>query len=116
MGTVNKRQIGSSYEQIAMDYLKRQGLVILERNYHCRSGELDLIAKDGTYLVFAEVKYRASEKRGNPLEAVNHQKQQHIRQAARYYLYQHGYAEDTPCRFDVIGILGTELIWLRDAF
>ena len=54
----NKRRTGGCYEAAAAAYLEKQGLVILRKNYRCRSGEIDLIARDGRYLVFIEVKYR----------------------------------------------------------
>lgn len=116
MAEENKRKIGGRYEAVAARYLERQGLRILEQNYRCRSGEIDLIAGDGHYLVFVEVKYRANRRNGEPAEAVNDYKQQHIRRAAQHYLYSHRYETDTPCRFDVIGILGEEVQWIRDAF
>lgn len=113
---MNKRQVGSSYEEIAAACLIKEGYRILERNYRCRQGEIDLIAKDGRYLVFIEVKYRSDRKKGDPSEAVDGRKQEHIRRTAVYYLYQHGYGEDTPCRFDVVSILGEEIRLIRDAF
>ncbi len=112
----NKRQIGSHYEHLAAEYLKQRGVEILEQNYQTRYGEIDLIARDGRYLVFIEVKFRTKATKGNPAEAVDFRKQQRIRNAARYYLYKHRYGEDTPCRFDVIGILGNEIQWIKNAF
>ncbi len=112
----NKRQVGSHYEQLAADYLIKNGVQILERNFRCSQGELDLIVRDGRYLVFIEVKYRTTVSKGEPLESVNLRKQQRIRNAARYYLYQHRYGEDTPCRFDVISILDGEIRWIQNAF
>lgn len=112
----NKRALGSHYEQIAADHLANHGARILEQNFRCRQGEIDLIVKDGRYLVFVEVKYRSSVGKGDPTEAVNPFKQQRIRNSARYYLYQNRYGEDTPCRFDVVSILGSEVRWIRDAF
>lgn len=112
----NKRQVGSCYEQMAADYLTGQGVQILERNYRCRGGEIDLIVRDGCYLVFVEVKYRSSSAKGDPAEAVDGYKQHRIRNVARYYLYDHRYGEDTPCRFDVISILGDEIRWIKNAF
>lgn len=112
----NKRRIGSRYEEQAAAYLRQQGLIIQAQNYRNRYGEIDLIAKDGDYLVFIEVKYRRDEDKGNPFEAVSGGKQQRIRNTARYYLYQHRYREETPCRFDVIGILAREIRWIKNAF
>lgn len=112
----NKRSIGSAYEQQAAAFLDKRGYQLLEQNFYSRHGEIDLIAKEGDTLVFVEVKYRKSEKNGNPAEAVTGKKQQHMLAAARYYLFSHGYPEDTPCRFDVVAILGEQVTLYRDAF
>lgn len=116
MNAENKRDTGRRYEQAAARYLEQQGLRILERNYRCRQGEIDLIAQDGRVLVFVEVKYRKTAAKGEPAEAVTPLKQQRIRSVASYYLYSRRHGEDAPCRFDIIGILGEELRWIRDAF
>ncbi len=113
---MNKRQLGGEYEQMAAEYLRAQGVAILEKNYRSRNGEIDLVGLDGRYLVFVEVKYRQSAKNGDPSEAVTASKQSHLRKTAQYYLYSHRYGEDTPCRFDVISILGGDIRWIRDAF
>ncbi len=115
-GQRNNRQLGTRYEQVAAQYVQRQGAVVLERNYRCRMGEIDLILRDGRYLVFAEVKYRKDLSKGDPGEAVHIYKQKRIRNGARYYLYSHRYGESLPCRFDVISILGDEIRWLKNAF
>ena len=112
----NRRRVGAEYEQQAAEYLERKGFRILERNYYTRAGEIDLIARDGTYLVFVEVKYRKDARDGHPLEAVDLRKQGRIRRAARVYLRFHNYGEDTPCRFDVVGILGEAVTHVEDAF
>lgn len=116
MNTGNKRATGSRYEQAAADFLRQQGLRILEQNYRCRQGEIDLIAQEGRTLVFVEVKYRKTAAMGDPAEAVTALKQSRIRNAAGYYLYSRRHGEDTPCRFDVVSILGQELRWIQDAF
>lgn len=115
-GMDNKRKTGSLYENMAAVFLEQQGFLILERNYHDRRGEIDLIARDGRYLVFVEVKYRKNSRMGYPEEAVGCKKQQHIRHTAEYYLYSHRYCGDTPCRFDVVSILGEEIRLIKDAF
>lgn len=89
---------------------------ILTRNYHCRQGEVDIIAKEHPYLLFVEVKYRRNLRKGYPAEAVTMQKQKRIYQVARYYLYEHRLPEETPVRFDVVSILGTEIQYIRNAF
>ncbi|MDD6305519.1 MAG: YraN family protein [Clostridiales bacterium] len=112
----NKRAVGSAYEKIVGEYLGRQNYQILEYNFRCRIGEIDLIAKEGGYLVFIEVKYRDSEKRGNPLEAVTRKKQRIISKVASYYCVTHGYGEETPCRFDVAAVLGEKITVIKNAF
>ena len=114
--SVNKRQTGTSYERKAEEYLIEKGYTILERNFRCRSGELDLIAKDGEYICFVEVKYRATNAYGNPLEAVDYRKQLQIRKVAKFYLMKQKLGEWTPCRFDVIGFCGEEMVHIEHAF
>lgn len=112
---MNKRNTGKQYESLAAEYLQRQGMVILERNYRNRTGEIDLIGRDGEFLVFVEVKYRRDLRTGDPAEAVTARKQQRIRRTAQYYLYSHR-CGNVPCRFDVVSILGEEIRWIPDAF
>ena len=113
---MNNRQVGSNYEQLAAEYLKEKGMTILEMNFHNRSGEIDIIAKDGEYICFVEVKYRTTNQYGSPLEAVNYRKQQQIRKVALYYLMRNGLNEWTPCRFDVIAFEGDEITYIENAF
>lgn len=112
----NKRAIGSRQEELAAAYLEQRGVRILERNYRSRQGEIDLIARDGDYLVFIEVKFRKDNRHGVPAEAVNARKQQRIRHTAAYYLYQSRYGDDVPCRFDVVAILDNDIEWIKHAF
>ena len=80
-----------------------------------RAGEIDLIAKDGEYLVFCEVKYRSDGRKGSPLEAVGAGKQRTIFRCAMFYLTEH-HMGNVPCRFDVVGIEGTEVVHIKNAF
>lgn len=114
-GTMNKRAVGSHYEGLATAYLLKKGYVILENNYRCKLGEIDIIAKWHEYIVFIEVKYRKTKQFGYPREAVTYQKIQHIVRTAQYYLKTNvGY--EKACRFDVIEILGEEITHLEAAF
>lgn len=113
---MNKRAVGAEYEQKACDYLVSRGYVIVERNFHCRIGEIDIIAKDGSTLVFVEVKYRKDLKMGSPLEAIDKRKQYAIRRTALHYLYERGIPMETAMRFDAIGILGENIEHIKDAF
>lgn len=111
-----KRKTGALYEQRAAEYLEKKGYRILQRNYRCRAGEIDLVARDGVYLVFLEVKYRRDNKAGLGEEAVNAAKQSRIIRAARRYLYEQRLPQDQPCRFDVLSFLGEQVTLIQDAF
>lgn len=113
---MNKRQVGSEKEAKIRKYLEDRGYRIYEMNYRCRQGEIDIIAQDGKYLVFVEVKYRRLTEHGFPEEAVDVRKQRRICKAARYYMYCHGMDEYTPVRFDVAGILSDEITYTENAF
>lgn len=112
----NKRKLGNQKEELAANYLLEQGAAVLTKNFYFHGGELDLIAKDGEYLCFIEVKYRKNTKFGHPEEAVTAAKQRKIIQGAKLYLYQNHYPVDTPCRFDVISIYQEEIRWIQNAF
>lgn len=114
--SVNKRQMGTSYELKAENYLREKGYKILETNFRNRSGEIDIIAKDGEYFCFIEVKYRTTNDYGNPLEAVDFRKQNQIRKLAMYYLMKNKLSEWTPCRFDVIAFEGEKMTHVENAF
>lgn len=113
---MNTRKIGTEYEKKATVFLEKQGYQILEHNYRCRMGEIDLIARHEGYLVFVEVKFRSTHTQGNALEAVNRRKQTTIRRVAGHYLMSRHLPEDTPCRFDVVGITGEEMVLVKDGF
>lgn len=113
---MNTRKTGAEYEALAEQYLKSQGIKIIERNYRNRNGEIDLIGKNQEYLIFFEVKYRKNQKSGNPAEAVNFYKQKKICQVADYYRLTHGIGEFCAIRYDVISICGEEIVWYQNAF
>ena len=97
-----RQDLGRFGEEKAVDYLISRGYAILERNFRCRLGEIDIIAeKDGT-TVFTEVKLRKNSLYGAAAEFVNSSKQRKLRCTANFYL--HGKASESPCRFDVIEI------------
>lgn len=104
------------YFSVTAEYLKTQGYEILEKNYRCRIGEIDLIAKEGETLVFVEVKYRRNDKMGDPKEAVNRKKQKKISMTASYYLMRECGRMDIPCRFDVAAVLGEQIEVVKNAF
>ncbi|MCD8196023.1 MAG: YraN family protein [Lachnospiraceae bacterium] len=113
---MNKRRVGAQYEDLAARCLEEKGYRILERNYRCRQGEIDLIALDGRCLVFVEVKYRRDGRSGDPAEAVNFRKQRRIIRTAAYYCYNKNIGESHPCRFDVVSVLGSEVRHIENAF
>lgn len=111
----NRRAVGTWYERKAGEYLEALGYEIIQYNYRCKKGEIDLIARDGEYLVFCEVKYRSDSGKGHPGEAVDLRKQRIISQCAMYYLLENGIS-DMPCRFDVVGIEGGRITLFQNAF
>ncbi len=100
---------GSKGEEIAVNFLKEKKFKILERNYSNKIGEIDIIAEDKNCLVFVEVKARETLQFGRPAEAVDHRKQQKLRNVAQVYLMTKK-KELYDCRFDVVEILGEEVL------
>ncbi len=98
-----KRDLGNNGEKIAVKYLERIEYEILKRNFYCRQGEIDIIAKDKNEIVFIEVKTRTNNYFGNPSDAVNAIKQKHMYKAAKYFLYKMDWL-DLFIRFDVIEV------------
>ena len=113
---MNKRTIGTEMELRASDFLEKQGFQILERNFQCRTGKIDIVAWERNTLCFLEVKYRQNQHYGSPFAAITPHKQKTIRQVAAHYMLTHHISQNTPCRFDAVGILGNEIELIRDAF
>lgn len=111
----NRRKIGGNYEIKACEYLESKGYTVLENNYHCRFGELDIIARKGDTIIFVEVKYRKSKSMVHALESVGYSKQLVISNCAKYYLTV-SKLFNSACQFDVIGFEGEELIHVKNAF
>lgn len=111
---MNKRGTGTFYEEAVCNYLKNAGIEILVRNYRCSMGEIDIIGTQGDVLIFFEVKYRKNDSFGDALEAVDLKKQKKIINCANYYLAFK--QNDKYIRFDVIGITGDNIKWIKDAF
>ncbi|MEH8019886.1 YraN family protein [Rheinheimera metallidurans] len=111
-------KLGQLYEQLALDYLQNQGLQLVQRNFQCKLGEIDLVMREGSCLVFVEVKYRASNAFGGAAAAVTRSKQQKLLRTSRWYLQQHRLTEQT-CRLDVMAIEGQapyQYQWIKNAF
>ena len=99
-----KKDFGNTGEKMAAEYLKKQGYIILEKNFYCKQGEIDIIAKDKNEIVFVEVKSRSDIGYGCPSEAVNKEKIRHLYKTAKYFLYKNKILNNFT-RFDVIEIL-----------
>ena len=113
---MNKRAVGSKTEDEAARFLAGCGLTVIEQNFRCRFGEIDLVARDGKFTVFVEVKYRKDSKAGSPEEAVSAAKARKISKVSDYYRVVHKLPEDSPVRYDVVAIDGDTFRWYRNAF
>jgi putative endonuclease len=108
---------GRDAEHQAAVFLQQQKLKLLEKNYRCRFGEIDLIMQDGNMVVFVEVRMRTSNQFGGAAASITTAKQVKLARAARHYLARCN--DDFPCRFDVILISGNkddEIEWIQNAF
>ena len=118
MAQTQQQLTGRNNEILACQFLKQHKLQLVESNYHCRYGEIDLIMRDSDSLVFVEVRYRARDHFGSAMESVNIHKQRRLIATAKHYLQQ----TQTPlaARFDVIAISGngreSNIDWLKNAF
>jgi putative endonuclease len=110
---------GKRGEELAATYLAEAGYRIIERNYRCPFGEIDIIAEEGETLVFVEVKSRRSEAYGDPQLAVGHQKQKKISRIAMNYLKEKNLCH-RPARFDVVAVkllpAGRKIELIQNAF
>ena len=107
---------GAAAETLAAAFLQRQGLEITARNYRCRFGEIDLIARDGKTLVFVEVRQRKAENFGGAAASITHDKRTRLLRTARHYLAQD--RGEHPCRFDAVLLSGEppRVEWIQNAF
>jgi putative endonuclease len=114
-GLRTARQIqGQDAEDEALAHLKQNGLALIERNFRCKGGEIDLVMQQHDTLVFVEVRKRADQRHGGAAASVTAAKQGRLIIAAQVYLQR--YKDSPPCRFDVIAIDGGVLTWLENAF
>lgn len=107
---------GDLAEQIAADFLLAQGLDLVERNYHCRFGEIDLIMRHADILVFIEVRLRSHAGFGGAAYSITSAKQQKLIRTAQHFLQQYG---NPPCRFDAVlldQLSAPDITWIQDAF
>jgi len=109
--------IGQNAEKRACDYLKRQGLQLIEQNYRCKQGEIDLVMRQNHTIVFVEVRYRKNALHGSGAETVTFSKQKKLLSSATQYLLERYNSVDLPCRIDVLS-LGTnnhDTQWIQNA-
>jgi putative endonuclease len=115
-GSAEKRQQaalrGRAAEDRALAYLQQQGMQLVERNFSCRCGEIDLIMREQKTLVFVEVRQRSSAQFGGAAASVTATKQTRLWRTAEYYLQR--YPKPPSCRFDLIAIESGELSWIRN--
>lgn len=102
----NTLATGQESERLAEQFLQSQGLTLVERNYRCKAGEIDLIMRDDEHLVFVEVRFRKSGRFGSASETIDSRKQQKVIRAAEHYLQARWRGSLPACRFDVIAIQG----------
>lgn len=116
----NNRRIGSEYETLAIEYLQKQALKLLNRNFSCKMGEIDLIFRKNDMIIFVEVRFRKNAFFGGPLMSVNYNKQQKLIRCAQFFLRCNPTLYNHPCRFDVMSITlkngMPEIEWVQDAF
>ncbi|HEY6177689.1 MAG TPA: YraN family protein [Kofleriaceae bacterium] len=106
---------GAAAERGAVQLLVAAGYEIIERNFRCKAGELDIVARDDGVLVFVEVRSRSDDEHGHAAEMVRRRKQRRVVRVARCYVAA-AQPQFEHCRFDVVAITGDEAILLKDAF
>lgn len=111
----NTRASGAQAEDLALQHLQSAGLQLIERNWTCKGGEIDLVMRDGATLVLVEVRHRSSADRGDGLDSVGPGKRQRMITAARQYLSAHPALARGACRFDVVASGPGGLRWVRNA-
>ena len=104
MTDLDRAEVGRAGEDEAARLLKKNGFKMIDRNYRCRFGEVDIIATDGAVLVFVEVKTRSPSSFGTPAEAVTPRKQGKLIKTARHYISENPKKADSPIRFDVVSV------------
>lgn len=111
----NKIERGASAEACAAQLLVEAGYRIVERNFRCKAGELDIVARDGDVLVFVEVRSRSDDEHGSAVEMIRRTKQRRVARVATYYLATAEPVFD-ECRFDIVAITAGAPILIKDAF
>lgn len=112
---MDRRATGHQAEETALEHLSEQGLELLERNFRCKMGEIDLIMRHDDTLIFVEVRYRNDTTRGTGAESITRAKIRRIIKTAEYFLLVHPEYHDIDCRFDVVS-LDDSIDWIQNAF
>jgi putative endonuclease len=116
----NSNIVGRQVEKASLVYLKKQGLRLLNKNFHSKMGEIDLIMLEENTVVFIEVRYRKKSSYGDPIETVGYHKRRKLLLTAQYYLQTQRQNKNDSCRFDILGVstYNAELNfnWLKNAF
>ncbi len=113
---------GERYEAQALCLLERSGMKVLERNYRCKLGEIDIICTRGRQLVFVEVRCRKNSRYASAAASITIAKQRKLVRTAQYYLQRKGWSNKRPCRFDVVTFSTPQspdedgIQWLQNAF
>ena len=114
------RQVGFNAEDQALAFLLNQQLILLQRNFSCRHGEIDLIMRDRDHIVFIEVRFRKNQSHGDGATSVESRKMAKLVKTATYYLVSNNLYDKIPCRFDVVsmGMMHNkpDINWIKDAF
>ena len=108
----SRQRSGAEGEAQALAHLQAAGLKLLQQNFLCKGGEIDLVMQDGAALVFVEVRKRASAQFGGALASITPAKQRRMVHAAQVYLMS--VRSMPPCRFDVVAIQGGQIAWLQN--
>lgn len=110
-----RRYRGLWAERCAARYLKKKGLILIEKNAYCRFGEIDLIMQEEDTWVFVEVRSRRQADFMHPFESINHRKQQALWRTAQWYMQGNG-LHDAEARFDAVSVVAGQCEWIKNAF
>lgn len=117
-GKHNTKQIGDNAESLALSFLQSKNFKLIEKNFKCKHGEIDLVMLSKSTLVFVEVRYRKHKAFGGGAESVDFRKQQKILKTAEFFLQRHVKYNQYPCRIDIISIgpAETDIDWIPNGF
>lgn len=114
MAAIHK--LGKESELNVCRFLEKQGLILIEQNFRCLCGEIDLIMQHDQEIVFIEVRTRGSQDFGSAIESITKNKQKRIIKSAVFYLQKRNLFDKVYCRFDVVGVAGNQFEWIPNAF